>query len=137
MLRKVFVAVFIFSTLCVLGYAQTQNVRPKGILDYKKELALTDKQVNTIDDAIKGFEAKAKEIEKKMQTLSQEINSLLASSGNMETIKKKIKELYLLRADLDIANIEAARKINSVLTPEQRKKWQEIRQRELNRSINR
>ncbi|MGB9668490.1 MAG: hypothetical protein ACPL0D_06130, partial [Thermosulfidibacteraceae bacterium] len=50
---------------------------------------------------------------------------------SMDTIAKKIREFYNLRAELDIANIEAARKISNTLTPQQRKKWHEIRAREM------
>jgi len=41
-------------------------------------------------------------------------------------VEAKIKESYQIRADMAIAEIRTAEKINRVLTPKQFEKWKEI-----------
>lgn len=135
-MRRVWLSLVIFVlTFISVGILNAQNPpQPKGILDYSKELGLSQKQVEAIRNAINSFEAKARENISKQQAIANELNNLLKNENfNMDLVAKKIREIYQLRADLDIANIETARKINSILTPEQRKKWQEIRNREMER----
>ncbi len=122
-----------FLTFISIGVLNAQQPpQQKGILDYSKELGLSQKQVEAIRNAINSFEAKARENISKQQAIANELNNILKNENfNMDLVAKKIRELYQLRADLDIANIEAARKINSILTPQQRQKWQEIRNREM------
>jgi hypothetical protein len=63
----------------------------------------------------------------KLITLDKELKELLEKEGDLGEIKKRIKEIYSLRAEMVINEIEAGRKIDKVLNKEQKEKWKQIR----------
>lgn len=117
------VGVFLFP---VSLYAQQVQDSPKTILDYQAELKLSDTQVKEIKNYIYDFEKKAKELQRRLVSLKQEIASLLEKEGDFNVIKKKVREYHETLAELEIANLETGRNIKHVLTAEQFKKWKEI-----------
>ena len=126
-MRKIFIkffTLFLFFVFIFPCYAEAQR---KTILDFKDKLSLTEEQVLNIRKIIDDFEAQAKPLREKIVSLDREIRKLLEEGGDIEDIKKKIKEVFSIRADLTIKDIEAGRKIDGVLTPEQLTKWREIR----------
>jgi Spy/CpxP family protein refolding chaperone len=130
----VLILIFLIARVPHFLYAQNKAEAPKTItiLDYQTELKLTDSQVNQIKAHVFDFEKKAGEINVKLTSLRGEITDLLGKEGDFNEIKKKVKEYYETMADLELANFEAGSEISKVLTPEQAKKWKEIRMTKLN-----
>ena len=99
----------------------------RTILDFKQELKLTEDQVKSIKKIIDEFETKNRPLLEKLIALDKELKELLEKEGDLGEIKKRIKEIYSLRAEMVINEIEAGRKIDKILNKEQKEKWKQIR----------
>jgi len=132
MKRVCFPFLFFLFIFFSLSFAENQNQtqptkRVYTILDFKDELKLSKEQVEKIRKIIDEFEKRARPLREKIVAQDREIRELLEREADLKEIKGKVKENFSLRADLLIMDIEAGRKIDGVLTPEQLKKWREIR----------
>lgn len=125
----VFVFVFLVSLSTVVGAQQPgqRRIVRRTILDYKDVLALRPDQVKKIRGYLEEFEKEARPLKERIVSLNREIIQLLKDKGDIKTLRKKVKENYSLRADLFVDNIATERKIEGVLTPQQLKKWKEIK----------
>jgi Spy/CpxP family protein refolding chaperone len=117
-------------------YAQAQpqpqsqvqpQIQRKTILDFKDELKLTEDQVKSIKKIIDEFEGKNRPLLEKLIVLDKELKELLEEEGDLGEIRKRIKEIYSIRAEMIFNEIEAGRKIDKVLNKEQKEKWKQIR----------
>jgi len=138
---KTFFIMRLFSTIIIISFAflfpfvsfsqQPPQGKPevvrKTILDFRDELKLTEDQVKSIKKIIDEFETKNRPLLEKLIALDKELKELLEKEGDLGEIKKKIKEIYSLRAEMVINEIEAGRKIDKVLNKEQKEKWKQIR----------
>jgi len=106
---------------------KTIPVVRQTILDYKTEVGLTDKQAKDIEKLISDFQKREKENRDKIATQDKKVKELLANEGDMKEIAKGIREIYRLRGEMLIDDIETGRKIDNCLTKEQKDKWKEIR----------
>jgi len=107
--------------------SKTIPVVRQTILDYKTEVGLTDKQAKDIEKLITDFQKREKENRDKIATQDKKVKELLANEGDMKEIAKGIREIYRLRGEMLIDDIETGRKIDNCLTKEQKDKWKEIR----------
>jgi Spy/CpxP family protein refolding chaperone len=117
-------------------YAQTQpqpkeqahpQIQRKTILDFKDDLKLSEAQVKSIKKIIDEFEGKNRSLLEKFLALDKELKELLEKEGDLGEIRKRIKEIFSIRAEMVINEIEARRKIDKVLNKEQKEKWKQIR----------
>ncbi len=118
-------AFFIFP-LVSLAQPQAQTER-KTILDFKEQVGLSGEQEEKIRKIIQDFETKSAQISEKVENQRKKVLSLLKEEADIKDIQKEIKTLFSLRADLVIEEIKAGREIDKLLTPEQLKKWREIK----------
>lgn len=112
-------------------YAQTQpqpkeqtqpRIQRKTILDFKDELKLSEAQVKSIKTIIDELERKNRPLMDKFLALDKELKELLEKEGDLGEIRKRISEIYSLRAEMVFNEIEAGRKIDKVLNKEQKEK---------------
>ena len=126
---------FIF--LPCLTFSQVQRVRVWSILDWSDELGLSDKQEKDIKAYLFDLERKLGKLRVEFMKVNREIRELLREGMkrggklDMEKVKSKIRKAYEIRAEMDIARLETAQKINGVLTPKQFEKWKKILAKEL------
>jgi hypothetical protein len=106
--------------------ATKETAKIKTIFDYKKDINLTDDQEAKIKEHLVALEKEIRVMRAKLTIIDTEAQTLLEKEGDMTQLKSKVKEAYDIQASMRIADIEAARKINGVLKPEQLKKWKEI-----------
>lgn len=122
--------VMVFVAVSVSVFAQGEKEQKqkinKTIFDYKSDLKLTDEQVRKIKEYIIAFDKDNRVKRAKLTILDADLRTLFEKEADMNQIRPKVKEAYDIQADMRIADIETARKINSVLTPAQLKKWKEI-----------
>ena len=111
------------------GPSPPAKVTRKTMLDFKDELALKSGQVDKLKVIIYDFEKTAQLLRSKIVSQDREIRKLLEKEAALSEIEPKIKEVFSLRADLVLMEIEAGRKIDRVLTPEQLTKWREIKKK--------
>jgi len=113
-----------------LVFAQQQRL--KTILDYKKELNLNKDQEEKIKAYLFDLERELRELKGKLALVNSEIRRLLQQGAKkqgslkLKELEAKIREAYQIRADMAIAEIRTAEKINRVLTPKQFEKWKKI-----------
>jgi len=103
-----------------------QQTAVKTIFDYKADLNLTDDQVKKIREQLSALDKEVRVLRARLTIADVDLQGLLEKDGDINEIKKKVKEAFDIQASIRIADIEAARKINGILRPEQIKKWREI-----------
>ncbi len=103
-----------------------QQQAVKTIFDYKADLNLTDDQVKKIREQLSALDKEVRVLRARLTIADVDLQGLLEKDGDINEIKKKVKEAFDIQASIRIADIEAARKINGILRPEQIKKWREI-----------
>jgi hypothetical protein len=114
--------------------AQAQpQIQRKTILDFKDELKLSEAQEKSIKKIIDEFEGKNRSLLEKFLVLDKELKELLEEEGDLGEIRKRIKEIYSIRAEMIFNEIEAGRKIDKVLNKEQKEKWKQIRRGNIKR----
>lgn len=127
--------VSILAIFMVRGLAQAQAASPpaevqatpgKTIFDFKAELKLTDKQEKEIREILAELNRDLQLNRAKLTILSFELEDLTQKEGNLEQMKKNLKDQADLQAYMRYADIAATRRINKVLSPDQLKKWRSI-----------
>jgi len=114
------------------GKLVSAKYRPKTILDYKKDLKLSQDQGERIKVYLFDLEKELRELKVKLASVNSEIRRLLEQGAEkqgslkLKELEAKIREAYQIRADMAIAEIRTAEKINAVLTPKQFEKWKKI-----------
>jgi Spy/CpxP family protein refolding chaperone len=98
----------------------------KTIADYKKELGITDKQLQDIVAVLNGFKSTVDTEQKQLLADEQDFQKLIASHADLATIKAKLQQIADLRVKVRLVDVETSRKIEGVLTPEQLNKWRAI-----------
>ena len=83
--------------------------------------------MKSIKKIIDEFEGKNMSLLEKFLALDKELKELLEKEGDLGEIRKRIKEIFSIRAEMIFNEIEAGRKIDKVLNKEQKEKWKEIR----------
>ena len=111
-----------------LAWAQTTPSanRVRTIFDYKQELNLTDQQEQAIKTVLADLDKDIRVTRAKLTLIDVEVGDLIKNEGDLEKIKKDLKDGADLQVALRLADIVATRKINKVLSSEQLKKWRAI-----------
>ena len=105
---------------------ETQTTQTKTIFDFKGELKLADKQESKIREILGDLNREIQLNRAKLTILSFELEDLIKKDGNLDQIKKNLKEHADLQSSMRYADIVATREINKVLSSEQLKKWRGI-----------
>jgi len=138
MMKKIFIFVLALGlVISSISFAQTQSTTPsspaaqgeyKTILDYKNELSLTDSQVKNLQELANKTRQYVIEKRKALISLSSELNDLINKKADLKLIRNKLEQMAMLRVDITYSEIEAARRLENILTPSQMQKWKDIRQ---------
>lgn len=124
---KLLVLILAMSFLSSNLYAKSQKVLRKGtIFDYKKELNLTDKQIKKIRSILVNLNKKLNLLRAKLVIANSDLQTLLKNKADISAIDKKLREVFDYKREIIINDLIASRKIRSVLTKKQLKKWREI-----------
>jgi len=88
---------------------------------------MTDDQAKRIREILTALERETRVLRAKFTIVDVEVQKLIEADGDLGLIKTKIREAFEIQASIKIADVEASRKINAVLKPEQLRKWHEIK----------
>jgi hypothetical protein len=128
--RIVFGLVISVFLLTASVYSQTAQIpqpeRARTIFDYKKELNLTDRQEQDIKTILEDLNKEVRVTRAKLTLLDVEVSDLIKNEGDLEQIRRKLKDAADVQVALRLADLVATRKINKTLSPEQLKKWREM-----------
>jgi hypothetical protein len=107
--------------------AQEQQPVISLMLRNREKLGLSDDQVKKLEQLRSDYEKETIRNDADVRVAEIDLNHLLqAGSVDLPKVEGKIREVERLRADLRIARVRAVEKGKAVLTPEQRKKLQEM-----------
>ncbi|MBF0511292.1 MAG: hypothetical protein HQL13_03085 [Candidatus Omnitrophica bacterium] len=104
--------------------AQPQSV--KTIFSYKTEIGLTDVQEKDLKALLYDEESLMKTNNGKLKILGKDLGDLIKNKDDMQIIRTKLQEIAKVQVDTSCFNIENARKVEKILTPEQLEKWRDI-----------
>ncbi len=95
--------------------------------DYQKELGLTDAQVAKMKGAVRDFEMVLMSSQMKINALNQRFVQQVHDGAPLDQIRTTLESIAELQVQVRLADVATSRRLNDVLTPAQRKKWQAIR----------
>lgn len=100
--------------------------RIKTIGDYKAELGLKDEQIEQIKGALATFQKDLTARNNALVQARREYAQLINKHADLAEIKAKLKQIGDLEYEIRVLDVETSRKIETILTPGQLKKWREI-----------
>ncbi len=118
------------------GMLDNNMIRGQMLLRMKTEIGLTPEQVKKIEQM--SFDFQESVIKRMADTKIMEIklaNYLQGEKLNKKTIEKMVKDISMMKADMQIDRIYHFLDIKSILTPEQIKKAEELRKNFRRRSF--
>jgi Spy/CpxP family protein refolding chaperone len=96
-------------------------------LQHRAELGLSADQVKMLEDLVERFRKDAEARVSRIEAAEQELAGLLKSdSADMTKVEAKVRAIESLRTELRLARIGTIAKGQAVLSPEQRKKLEEL-----------
>lgn len=105
---------------------QAEPARGRTIFDYKDDLRMTDKQEQDIRTILQNLNKDARLSNARLVIIDSELEDLLNKEGDLDLIRKKLRDAADIRIVMRITDLEATRKINRTLSPEQLKRWRGI-----------
>ncbi|MBI3268848.1 MAG: hypothetical protein HYZ53_07485 [Planctomycetes bacterium] len=112
--------------------AAEPEVTKTTIFDYRTELTLTDQQEHDIRQILTDLGRLLRVNQAKLTIINADIEDLVQKEGDLKVVKAKLQEEANLRADTRYADIEASRRINLILTPDQLARWKTIQMKARN-----
>lgn len=102
----------------------------KDIFSFKQEIGLTDEQESKLKAVVYDLQQTLAPNQKKMDALNADFLRMIKDKADIKVIRKKLEEITKIQVDSTCIDIENSRKIEGVLSPEQLKKWNAIKERE-------
>jgi hypothetical protein len=112
------------------GAIVTKEQAAKDIFFFKKEIGLTDEQENKLKALVYDTQQSLGANRIKLDGLTADLSRMIKNKDNMGLIRKKLEEISRIQVDFSCVDIENGRKIESILSPDQLKKWNTIKERE-------
>jgi hypothetical protein len=103
-----------------------EKVVGKSIFEYKKELALTDKQEKNLHEILNKLQSNLGNKQKEFDNLKTELNKLIREGGDLDKIKAKLNSMAKIQAEASYEDIASTRAIETELTGVQLGRWQMI-----------
>jgi Spy/CpxP family protein refolding chaperone len=129
-LKKYFSAVVAGVALLALAASVTGQGRAAGLVRLKNYLALTDAQVAQIAGLMKKHRDAAFPLRQELRAKNHELQNALAQpEPNPNTVGQLVIARRALSQQLRELNLKLRTDIAAVLTPEQKEKFQQLRQR--------
>lgn len=110
--------------------APAPKAKVRVIWDYKKELGLTDDQINKMKAAVGDLQNQLIILRLKNSANELELRQLNLKNAPSDQLKKKIKEVADIQGEMRFIDLETAKKINGILSKEQLDKWHDIQKAE-------
>ncbi len=115
--------------LLTLGSAHAEDgkrARVKTLLDYKKELSLSESQVKEIKETLSAYQTVVAQQRKSLMQYEKQYSSLVAGRAPIDQIKQKLRQVTDTTYTLRLSDVQTARKVESILSADQLKKWREM-----------
>jgi len=120
------IAAIICLSFAGISVYSAENKNAVFIFEYKKELALTDKQEQNLRDILAKFQSYVADKQKELNGLQAELSKMIAESADLDKIKAKINDIAKIQAGVTYEGIASNRAIETELTGTQLTKWRGI-----------
>jgi hypothetical protein len=98
----------------------------KTMVDYQKELGLSDEQVAEVNASLVSFQETVTAQRAKLAQYEKEYKILLQNEAALADIKSKLRQIADTRFQIRYADVLTSRRVSNALTDEQMDKWREI-----------
>ena len=128
LMRNKTTIVFLLAMLCLAlpALAQDKPQKVKTMIDFKKELNLSDQQITNITNTLKSFQENVVAQKKVLVAQESDLRKLLADHANLADIKKKLHEIEATRFELRYLDVVTSRQVEEILSAEQLTAWRNI-----------
>lgn len=121
-------AVIICLSFACISVYSAENKNGGSIFEYKKELALTDKQEKNLKDIIAKLQNYLADKQKELNGLRAELSKMIAQRADLDKIKAKLNDIAKTQVDATYEDIASTRAIETELTGTQLTKWRSIQE---------
>lgn len=101
----------------------------KTIFNFKDELGLTDKQVESIKTLLSDLQKTMNEKATALNKLREDLVKQIKDRVSLKEIKSKLQQIANLQVDASYIDIEISRKVENILSGDQLAKWKTIQQK--------
>ena len=120
------IAVMVCFSFAGINVYPEENKSGVFIFEYKKELALTDKQEQDLKDILAKFQSYVADKQKQLNWLQTELGKMIAATADLDKIKARIDGIAKIQAEVTYEGIAINRAIETELTGTQLTKWRSI-----------
>lgn len=106
--------------------AQSSKNAIKTIFDYKKEIGLSEDQVQKMKDLLTGLKNSFDEKKAKLLMLRNDLVQMIKNREKLESIKTQLGKMADVQVDISYADIETSRRIEDIMNSEQLKNWHDL-----------
>lgn len=101
----------------------------RTIWDYSSQLGLTKDQQAGLKKAVSDFQTQLTTLRGQLRDNEAAVQESISKGSDIDSIKTQMEKSAGIQVQMRLADIETARKIESVLTPDQLKKWHDIQRK--------
>jgi len=130
MKKPILISIAVIISLLFAGISvySAENKNTGFIFEYKKELALTDKQEQNLKDILSKFQNYVSDKQKQLNSLQTELSKMIAERAALAKIKAKINDIFNIQAEVNYEGVVSTRAIENELTAAQLDKWRVIQE---------
>lgn len=134
-MKKIFLALTLFLGLSASTWAapapaaSPATAAPqqiKTMWDYQKELGLSDKQISDLKAAVTDLEKSVRSQQERLKPLDAQLNDQISKEASLDQVRVTLQQIAAIQIEIRLADVSTSRKINSILTADQLKKWRDI-----------
>ncbi len=102
-----------------------------GVLEYAEELGLSKKQKDQIEDIMHGTRVAIIDLKADAAKAKLELKKLIHDDASLNSIRTQLEALKKAEIEIKLAQLSIMKKANKILTDDQKKKLQSLRDRKL------
>ncbi len=114
-----------FLALVVL-FAGPVLAKPSTILDYRKEINLSDQQVQLLDRLLLEFKREMMSLQGTLVGQEQTYKKQISAQADLTTLRNTLESIEKTRVSLRMLDLATARELESILQPQQVASWKKI-----------
>ena len=114
--------------LALLLLIEPALARPATIFDYSTELKLQVGQTQELRALLDHLRQSNQRLQTSLMREEQEFRNLVKAQAELGKIREQLKKIQSLRVELRMLDITMQRKLETVLSVEQRSQWRSIQQ---------
>ena len=116
------------AALALLWLVSPCAARPATIFDYSSQLKLQDSQAQELKSLLAQLRQGSQSLQSRLVREEKEFRRLVEAQAELTQIREQLKKIQSVRVELRMLDIATRRKLEAVLSAEQRVQWRAIQQ---------